>query len=448
MRNRKSLCRALLALTLLFPAGALAQGNSLNTYSPYTLYGLGNLNYTGSTSFAAMGGASIGFRNAATEMIGSLRLNVTNPASLSGLPQKTIVFDLGITGSNVYLRQNAAAIGETGTLRSSYNTFNLGHVSMGIPITRGVGLAFSISPYSAVGYRVKQDDLSNLADLGVVRQTYNGEGEVNEAKLGAGWEPFKNFSIGAEIIYLFGNISRNYNATILDYTGSGTYWDVSGNTSENVSRLFGGFGLQYSPLNKGMNRLTIGATYRLGGKLNSTVTDYIPSNNIYYDIVRYKLSTSATHIPQTIGAGVYYHRPTFAIGFDYVYQDWGRHNTFNELDKVGYVDTHTYKFGAQYTPSRYNIRSFFKRVTYRVGARYNDYYLQFDGQRMNEKAVTFGVEIPFKMLKVSSVNVGVELGERGTLNNNLIRERYFKVNVGVLLFGRDYDDWFEKYKYH
>jgi hypothetical protein len=284
-----------------------------------------------------------------------------------------------------------------------------------------------------------------------MRKYYIGEGDVTEAKASVGWEPFKGVSIGAELIYLWGDINRSYKATILPFTGPGSYNNETGimsaYTNEKVSRIFGGFGVQYTPLLKDRNRLTIGATYRLGGKLNSDIVDYIPSGNIYGDTVRFDKTVSPLRMPQTIGAGVYFHRPKYAVGIDYIYQDWASGNAPDAANGVAYVNTQTFKLGAQYTPDRYNLRSFFKRLTYRAGFRYNDYYLQFGGQKIKEKAITFGVEIPFNMLKVSNVNVGVELGERGTLRNNLIRERYFKVNVGVFLFGRDYDYWFNKYRY-
>ncbi len=448
MRINKCLGRAIVALALLLPLGAWAQESSVNTYSPYTLYGLGNMNYTGSTSFAAMGGASIGFRNGGYDLAGDLKLNTTNPAALSGLPPKSLIFDVGLSGSNIYSRQNS----EFGQLKTSYNTFNFNNVTVGIPLAKKLGFALNVSPYSSVGYYMHTDDLGYLADLGIVRYYYIGEGDITEAKASVGWEPFKRFSIGAELIYLWGNINRTYEAQIVPYTGTGSYNNTTSKmvayTNEKVSRVYGGFGLQYTPVVKNKSRLTIGATYRMGGKLNPRQTDYIPSGNVYGDTVRFDKKTLATYIPQSIGVGFFFHRPKYAIGADYIYQNWADKNAYDDVNDVGYVNTSTYKFGMQYTPDRYSIRSFMKRVTYRVGFHYNDYYLQFQGQKLNEKAVTFGFEIPFKMMTVSSVNLGVELGERGTLKKDLIRERYFKINVGVFLFGRDFDYWFEKYKYN
>ena len=452
---RNYITRVIISLTLLsiVPVAAWAQESSINTFSPYTLYGLGNLAGSGGSTFVAMGGASIGFRNGGFDTAADIRLNTSNPASLSGITPKTFIFDVGFAGSNVYLRENNATLG---TLNSSFNTFNINNITVAFPLARRLGLAVNVSPYSQVGYRIHQDDHninpdSPLADLGIVRYFYDGEGDVSEAKLSVGWEPFKNFSIGAEMIYMWGNIDRSYKATVVPYTGSGTYGSVSASTNEKISRIFGAFGVQYTPLSKARSRLTIGATYRLGGRLNSTVTDFIPSGNIYGDTVRFVQKRSAAYMPQMVGTGIYFHRPKWSVGADYVWQNWGR-NGYDAANSVRYVDTHTYKIGIQYTPNRYDIRgkgaSFFNRMTYKVGFRYNNNYQQFRGNPVNDKAITLGFDIPFAAMTVSNVSVGFELGERGTLRNGLVRERYFKFNVGVMLFGRDYDYWFEKYKYN
>ncbi|MDR2894673.1 MAG: hypothetical protein LBU97_04350 [Alistipes sp.] len=439
------------------PTISRAQESSLGTYSPYTMYGLGNLNRSPISGFVGMGGASIGFRNVFADESGNggfettadLRLNVANPASLSAIPKRTFTFDVGLAGSNVYLMQRNPTLG---TLRTSFNTFNFNNITIALPIAGKLGLALSVAPYSEVGYKVHTDDESYLADLGVVRYFYDGQGAVNEAKAALGWEPFRGVSLGAEINYLWGNIDRTYQATILPYTGSGQYNTISATTNEHVSRAFGAFGLQITPVSSTKTRLTLGATYRLGGTLNSDVTDFIPSGNIYDDVIRLDEFTSPTRMPQKIGAGFYFHRLRWAVGADYVFEDWSRGNPYDAKNSVRYVDANTLKIGARYTPDRYDIRSrtgsFFNRVTYKAGVRTGGSYLEFRGEPMRERAVTLGLDIPFRAANVSTVSLGLEYGERGTLRQNLVKERYFKVNVGIMLFGRDYDYWFEKYKYN
>ncbi len=435
------------AFALLSPA-ARAQESSLGTYSPYTMYGLGNLNRSPISAFAGMGGASIGFRNGGFDTAGDMRLNVSNPASLSGIAPRTFIFDVGLMGSNVYMRQRSSSE----LLRTSFNTFNFNNITLAFPLANKLGFAFSVSPYSEVGYKIHTDDMSYLADLGVVRYYYDGEGDVTEAKAAIGWEPFKRFSIGAEVNYMWGNIDRKYEAQIASYTGSGEYNSVSASTNEKASRVFGAFGVQYTPLSKPKTRLTVGATYRLGGELRSDVTDYIPSNNIYEDVIRLDEYRSSLYMAQRIGAGVYFHRPKWAVGADWIFEDWGDRNAADVLNDMKYVNTNTFKIGAKYTPNRYDIRgkfgSFFNRMTYKAGFRTGNNYLEFKGLPLNERAVSVGVDIPFRADKVSTLSLGFEYGSRGTLQKGLVRENYFKINAGIMFFGRDYDYWFEKYQYN
>jgi hypothetical protein len=419
------------------------------------MYGLGNLTNSSGSAFAGMGGASIGFRNGGFDTTGDIRLNLSNPASLSGIVPQTFVFDVGLTGSNVYARQRSAE----GMLKTSFNTFNFSNITLAMPlIGNRLGLALSMSPYSEVGYKIHNDDDSYLDDLGVVRYFYDGEGDVTEAKAALGFQLSRNLSIGAEVNYLWGNIDRKYEAQILPYTGSGTYNSVNAATNEKVSRAFAAFGVQYTPVNKARTRLTVGATYRMGGKLNSDVRDYIPSNNIFEDVIRLDEYKSPTYMAQKIGAGVWFHRPKWAVAADYIFEDWGAHNKPDVLNDVRYVNTNTFKVGGQYTPNRYDIRgrfvSFFNRMTYKAGFRTGANYLEFLGVPMNEHAVSLGVDIPFKATTVSALSVGIEYSQRGSLGKvgtpreALVKERYFKINVGVMLFGGDHDYWFRKYKYN
>lgn len=428
---------------MLFPSRLRAQKleSSIGMYSPYTFYGVGSLNYTAGSALDAMGGASVAFRS-------YRRSNLVNPAGFSAVARRSFLFDMSISGLNMYSKQMIAGQEKS----TSNNMFNLGSVSVLFPVTRGLGIGVSVSPYSSVGYyTTKYEESSDvIADIGAVQYVYSGDGGITQFKLGAGWELAKGFSIGAEMIYLRGNIDRSYQMNIIPYTGSGTYNGISASQNDKVSRILGNFGAQYEFQIGKKNHLTLGLAYQLGGKLGADVTDYIPSGNIYGDTVRLDSYISDIKLPSVISAGVYYRRPTFGIGFDYVYQNWAEHNGYDAVNRVGYVNTSSYRLGAEYTPDRGSVRSFFKRVTYRAGIKYGDYYLTFDGHRLAEKSLTLGFEIPFMMNTVSSVNIGFEVGKRGnrsTLNNGLVLERFFRLNIGITLFGGDYDYWFVKYKY-
>ena len=90
-----------------------------------------------------------------------------------------------------------------------------------------------------------------------------------------------------------------------------------------------------------------------------------------------------------------------------------------------------------------------KKIFYRTGFRYTDTYLELKNTPLKDYAFTFGAGFPLRKVKVgetysqSIINVGVEIGQCGTTENNLIRERYIKAIIGLTLNDR----WFIKRKY-
>ena len=56
--------------------------------------------------------------------------------------------------------------------------------------------------------------------------------------------------------------------------------------------------------------------------------------------------------------------------------------------------------------------------------------------------MSFGLGLPLRKTK-SEINLSVEVGERGTTNNNLIKEQFLRFQIGLSLS----DIWFVKRKY-
>ena len=428
---------SLLAI-LLSSVGVWAQEGSLNAFSPYTFYGVGNLSMSNGTSFDGMAGVSVGFRS-------YMKTNLVNPAAFSAIGRNSMLFEVGITGSNVYSRQYNDA-GQK--MKSSDNSFNFSNVSLLLPLTKKLGLGFSAKPYSSVGYKTRRYDTSDdvMADLGSVLYEYVGEGNITQMKLGIGWEPFKNFSIGAEAVFYHGAINRKYSATITSFAGNGEYSNLSATASERINRFSGNFGFQWNIISTEDNMLTLGATYNMGCKLKSQTIDYIPSGNVFGDSVRFESPSSNFRLPQSVSAGLFFHRQTWSVGIDYEWANWGV-NGVDVANNVAYRDTHTIRIGALYTPSRFDVRNPLKRLTYKAGFRYGDSYLVKNGFNMTEKAVSIGIEVPFKTMKISNLNLALEYCWRGTLQHNLIQENCVKLSIGVMFFGGDFDYWFVKKKF-
>ena len=136
------------------------------------------------------------------------------------------------------------------------------------------------------------------------------------------------------------------------------------------------------------------------------------------------------------------------VGFDYTRQDW-RGISFGGYPGVDFTTgvAQNFRAGFELTPNRYDVRSgfghFLRRLTYRGGAYREVSYLMLSGSPVAATGVTLGVGIPV-FRYYNSINLGVEFGQRGTLDNNLIRERYFLFTISFNL----HDIWFIKPMYY
>ena len=451
---------ALLAITV----AASAQTSSINAYSPYSMYGPGELLTPGNVQMRSMGGIGIGVRNLN-------QVNTQNPAAASIAPRKSFLFDVSLDGThyrNNQLKFDASGA-ESGKAKTVYNTANIHNLSFAFPLAKGVGVTMSVAPYSSVGYKMSITDQNedNWADIGRVMYGYQGDGDITEVKLAVGWAPWNKFSIDVAAKYFWGNIERTYTTSIPNViTGEGSFAATKGVDSFVVNNFKLQAGLQWSIISNEKRMLTLGATYDLGGRLNPKVKNYVYTDNTINSIqgapVRNDLSTMELRVPHEFGAGIYYMDRTIAWGVDYKYAAWGDDNsdyTENSNSKdiaVAYTNTHTIKAGFEITPKRTDVRNYLNRMTYRVGARVGNYYQTFAGERINQLAITAGIGFPVKMWGSSSINLGFEYGRMSSaatakINNakvGLVTQNYYKLSVGFTLFSLDTSDyWFVRQKY-
>lgn len=448
MQVKKTLFKLLVAAAAAIPVAVSAQTSSINAFSPYTMYGIGELNTQGTLPTRSMGGAGVAMRNSGV-------INLLNPASYSTAIQKSFLFDFGLEGQNYYNSQKY----EGQTKRTAYNTFNFHDIAFQMPVARKLGLGFSLTPYSSVGYRTNFDqayDDDMLANVGWINYAYQGEGDVTEVKFGLGWEVFKNFSIGLAAQYFWGDIDRSFAMTPVSITGDGTYVSTIGIDNYSISSFKGQIGVQWSPVLNQKRALTVGATYDFGGNLNPKVSKRLYVGDLFSSTIKGDTTHLSLVLPRQLAVGLYYQTAKVSLGLDYVFQNWGGANDRTEMTgsglKVAYANTSTVKFGVEYTPNRYDVRHFFSRWSYRAGFRCGDYNQTYNGNRIAQYAVTLGVGIPVKFLAVSSIDIGLEYGQRGSNLSDrlgLVKQQYFKFAVGFTLFAgaENSEYWFLRPKY-
>jgi hypothetical protein len=84
-----------------------------------------------------------------------------------------------------------------------------------------------------------------------------------------------------------------------------------------------------------------------------------------------------------------------------------------------------------------------RRCTYRVGAYYDRAYYKLDGNNVNSVGVTFGLTLPIYRY-YNGITLGVDIGQRASRRNDMIRERYAMFVIGFNI----HDIWFQKVQYH
>jgi len=434
---RKSRIKGIFLAILVFMVGvniSKAQTtDALGTYTPYSLYGIGEIVKQGTAINRGMGGIGVGVRD-------NRCINYLNPASITQRDTLSFMLDFGISQKNFY--------NSDGKTKSAYNTFNMHNIVFTAPIYKKSALIVGISPYSDIGYKFEstETDKELVSKYGDIKYQKYGTGSINQFFIGASMNFFKHFSLGAEYIYYFGALDRYSNVMFNTSAGSmrslETGWDYALGASS--ARI----GIQYfGILDKEKDvDLTVGATYRMAAKLKGDFNRfaYAYDENVRDTVVNTLSEDAKIKIPQEFSAGFSIRKKDkWMFGFDYMRQDWTK-SSFEGADGVKFKPCVAgyYRAGFEFTPNKYDIRYYMKRVTYRLGAYYEQSYVQLGSHQINAAGITFGMSLPIYRL-YNAVNVAVDFGQRGTVKENLVRERYVQFVVNISL----HDIWFVKHQY-
>ena len=266
-------------------------------------------------------------------------------------------------------------------------------------------------------------------------------------------------SLGLEADYSFGNIENSIINQKADVTLATKY-----NETLNLEGGSLKLGAQYQKELK--NKLTInaGATVKLGNNLNVTgesLTYSLTISGSGSEFIRDTLANQNGEklfaidgdfklpIKSTLGVGIGKFDKWYA-GLEYENQDaissTGLLSGVNGAYRYG--SSKRFSLGGFYLPKVNSISSYWDRVTYRAGIRFEETGLLVDGTGnstnftpIDDFGISFGLGLPLKHL--STVNMGFEFGKRGTTANNLIQENYFNFRLSLSLTDTN---WFQKRK--
>lgn len=450
----KILC--LLLFAALQTAFAQIQDNS-----PYSRFGLGDLNHPTLGINNAMGGITTAFSS-------YYSLNPGNPAAYAAL--NYTAFETGLDARFSQLTDGDVTVNKS--------TGNLSYFALGFPVFNPLnrltkkkdypfdfGASFGLLPHSQVGYNVQSSD--SLANIGNFDQFSSGKGQRYKLYGGAGIR-MKNFSFGFNANYLFGKVNRSL---FIDFNNTLEYWNNIKTSGISTSGMVWDLGLQYElVLNKledekeeakrrNKTRIIVGASYTPTAKVNLKGDEsYGRTRFSYeeYEVVRDDRTSFAYDtisgnvdfsekmtLPGSFSAGLSIKKDRkWMFGADFRMTSWEQYN--NPIESETLKNTWRGSFGFEVTPNERAFNAFLKRVRYRAGAHYG-----LDPRVVNEKQLTnYGLTLGFGLPVIlprgvpSFVNLGFEFGRQGHVE--LIQDSYFKTSLS---FTFNDNSWFFKRKY-
>ena len=365
----------------------------------------------------------------------SIHVNLQNPAAYSKLALTT--YTAAISHSEFRL--------EDFSEQQRTSVTNLEYLVVGLPISKNAGVGFGLMPFSSVGYSL-QDETTN-ADGDTVTNAFTGEGGLNRVFVSAGWEPIKNLSFGA---------TANFNFGTLEYDRIQSVENVQfGTLDRRESRINGfdvNYALNYTPKIKDKYTLYTSVLVNTQANLTSENSEQLGSFSLVngQDIEVIDVNLDETNLRNTelkiptrftLGLG-FGEDKKWLLGGEYSFQEFSTfRNDFLGLDNVTYQDASTMAVGGYFIPDYKSFTNYLKRINYRAGVRYDVTGLVVNGVEINDFGINFGLGLPLPN-SFSNLNIGFELGKRGTTRANLIEENYFNISIGLSLNAK----WFTKTK--
>lgn len=444
--------------------------------TPYSRYGLGFVSDNNNAQSAQMGGLGAAFQSQET-------VNYLNPASYATLQFTT--FDGGFSGNFTKLK--------TSTLKAKQNSFSLNYLSIFFPANKYWTTGASLLPFSAKDYSVTQSQSFDSANA--MKFEYEGSGTLYNLSWGNGFK-YKGISVGFNIGYLFGKLNNNTFSSPTNIDGSYdqnayTTWSF---TNMKVSSFIWNAGAQYKLAIKSKtdSNKTYSVVFGLAGSapvkfskksyiddgLYNFSTSYLSGRNtdaglsdFVRDFIEAELSkktiivdtlsenfsrSTAVKIPATFNIGIVASQGIkWKVGVDFKMQMWKKYVGYENNAASNLNNSWRIAFGGEFLPNDKNFSKFFTRMKYRAGFNYARSNITINNQAISEYGINFGLGIPLIVTTTSeegllqkvyiyAFNVGLEAGVRGTVQQNLVRENFFRLKFGISLNDR----WFVKRRYY
>ncbi|MEL6558502.1 MAG: hypothetical protein AAFQ94_09975 [Bacteroidota bacterium] len=396
--------------------------------SPYSILGVGDLAFEGFTHNQALGELGVGYSSL-------WHINHTNPAWLYRNSFST--FQVALEGEN----RRFASLQQA----ESSGTGGLRNLAISLPIVRGkFTTSFGILPFSTVNYNISTNQLIEGTEINS-STNLSGEGGLTQAFFSTGIKIGKNFGIGTRVKYVFGRIQASNGVIVNDTSIVSDFQSrFVQSTNYNDVNILGG--ISYRKTISEDRIINIGLTHELSAGLAGEREERIERVTINDFVVEADTLTISRNvlfeIPSSTAIGIWYEKANkYGIGIDLSIRNWSDNGGFeNGTDQLR--NAIKLSVGGEYIPTYNDVNSYFKRATYRAGISYEQLPYQINERNLSDFGINFGTSLPVG--RYSSLDLAFKVGQRGTTDNELIRETYFKFVFGATI---NDNQWFVRRKY-
>ena len=405
-------------LSFIFTGAVVGQTNA----SPYSSVGIGDIEneyYDRST----------GMSSAGVSLFSGRFIYQANPASLSKLDDR--YFSVQLTTRFKSISYSGQTI--TPGVNSYSSDLQVKSLQLAVKVKPWWGATLGLGPFSSSNYSFNTEKTIIGSNITTTAH-YDGSGGLNQVYFSNGIRLARNLSLGVQSSFLFGSFALNETLNASNAVGAVI------NTKRNIymNKFYFKGGLLYdTKLNKdwkialgatGSAKTTLDAEYAL----NVTQGNQTLVNNRILQNSYFKLP-----LMYTVGGSVVY-RNRLTVALDYQEQQWSS----TQYKGLNYtlVNSNRISAGIEYANRFQYYDQFFERFYLQAGTYYSNSYISINNSQLKDYGFNLGVGVNTKYSL--SYQFNFQYGQRGTVQNGLVKENYTMLNFTLLYR----DLWYTKQK--
>jgi hypothetical protein len=372
--------------------------------SPYSVYGIGDIDNNVYNRTSGMAGASLAIQSP------GYIIN-TNPAAITGLQRSFLVVNIMGAGKTSTYKGDPITSGN-----NKAQDFWIKGFSVATKINKFWASNVGISQFSNVSYKFSGNRMVE-GSTDIYSSSFEGEGGLNEYYWNNAVALGKHFSFGVRSSMIAGSIDQK--ETVYD--------DALQSTIVTAQKdYFGDLRFQYGGLYKtslGKNwGFSFGGRYSAKTNLSSERTLTVTENDASVVDERF-IKADRFILPQTFAAGfAFTHKQKTTFAVDYTHENW----SVLKVKGAGWHYTNSDKVsaGVEFSKLKQQWNTTTEKKYYQLGVFYNNPYLVVKNTPIKEYGLTAGMggRLGNNLLYGLSGQFGV----RGTTVNNLVKENYFQ----------------------